>query len=117
MLRVLVLILVALVTVTQRVTQDATTTPDDAAIYTAVLDHTIRPEVVRVGKGWKIAGAPSLVVINRTIAMCQADRPRPIRLACMAEQQIQYFEHGSRAGRQIFDGLITTPQRQALDLD
>jgi hypothetical protein len=87
------------------------TTADDAVIYKAIIDHTIRPEVSRFDKGAGIE-SPRILIVNRTLASCQPYRPSPARLGCVEIPLA--FENDERGRPPIFDGLITEAVRDAL---
>jgi hypothetical protein len=91
--------------------QDATA--DDVSIYKAVIDHTIRPAVVRTDT---VEGVhtPTVLVVNRTLAICQPEQRRPFFLACLKAENIQDFEKPLHSGSAIFDGLVTAPVRTEL---
>jgi hypothetical protein len=89
------------------------TSADDIAIYKAVIDHTIRPAVVRTDTGAGIP-TPTVLVVNRTLAVCQPEQRRPFFLACLSIENIQDFEKPLRNGSVIFDGLVTASIRADL---
>jgi hypothetical protein len=89
------------------------TTADDAAIYKAVIAHTIRSEVIRFGKGAGIE-TPTILVVDRTLAMCQPGKRLLVPLTCFSVDHIRRVEGPLRNSSMIFDGLITASARLEL---
>jgi hypothetical protein len=89
------------------------TSADDIAIYKAVIEHTIRPEVIRFDKGAGIE-KPTILVVDRTLAICRPGERWPIPHGCLSLGNIQFFEKPFRNGTMIFDGLVTDSVRGEL---
>lgn len=61
-------------------------TPDDVAVYKAVIDYKIRPEAERLGPKERPPGPMPLLVHDRTLARCGPDGPLVKGMGCLLER-------------------------------
>jgi hypothetical protein len=90
---------------------------DDAAVYRAIIAHTIQPQVNRFSTGSRIQLPAPVLAFNRTVATCASPPPPPprTRIGCIRDEQIQLIvtptEH---MRRDLFGNLLTNAARREL---
>jgi hypothetical protein len=80
--------------------QGAAVASDDRQVFAAILEHSIRPEVVRFSTIAKIPGPPPLLVLDQTSSMCQGARDRA-RQICVRVEDIENVRTPNRLGTLI----------------
>ncbi len=76
--------------------QDPSPAMDDQQVFAAILEHTIRPEVVNFSAKAGIPGTPPLLVLNETLSFC-----RPSRASgqpCVNTEDIESLRTPNRSG-------------------
>ena len=67
----------------------------DARVFSAVLEHTIRPHVTTFVSGMGIRGAPPLLVLDETMTLCRSPQGPP---PCVRPDDIETFRKPDRTG-------------------
>jgi len=113
MLRCLTLVALVLWAWTQDRLLGKSVPTDDAAIYKAIIDHTIRPEVIRFDTGAGMTPT-TVLVVSRTLASCPEERSRVPPMGCFGTFQIQFVATPLPDRTLKFDRLLTPTARAAL---
>ncbi len=92
-------------------------TAQDAAIYQAVVAHTVRPEMEKVTAGSRLPARPPLLIFDHTLAICDPAIAQQREVGCIDDPVFNALEGGPRIRELVFADLLGAPARTALVKD